>query len=117
MFRTLLLVFLLLIAAIGPAAAEPRNQADDPAYSHISALIEESAALSLPVRVERALTLTLHAANDALRAGETARAIVLLKTFTFEVRGVKRAKRLRAEAADMLMAKAEEAIGTLGVSR
>ena len=67
--------------------------------------MDESAALSLPVRVERAFRLTLHAANDALREGEISRALtLLLRTFTFEVRGVKRAKRLHADAADVLIA-------------
>ena|SRR5687767_7672047 len=117
MFRTLLLILFCLIAARGLAAADPPDAADDSAVSCIAALMDESAALSLPVRVERAFTLTLHAANDALRQGETGRAMVLLRTFTFEVRGVKRAKRLHAEAADMLIARAEEAIVTLGQSR
>jgi len=118
MLRTLLLILFCLIAARGLAAADPPDAAaDDPTVSCIAALVDESAALSLPVRVERAFKLTLHAANHALRQGETGRAMVLLRTFTFEVRGVKRAKRLHAEAADMLIAKAEEAIVTLEQSR
>ena len=40
-----------------------------------------------------------------------------MTTFTFEVRGVKRANRLGAEAADVLIAKAEDAIGALRKSR
>lgn len=118
MFRTLLLVVLLLITARGAAAADqPDQTADDPAYNYIAAIIDESAALSLPVRVERAFNLTLHAASDAFREGKTARAVVMLRTFTFEVRGVKRARRLRAEAADVLIARAEEAIDALQRSR
>jgi hypothetical protein len=37
-----------------------------------------------------------------------------LRTFAFEVRGVKRARRLPEAAADALLARAEEAIGALG---
>ena len=117
MLRTLLLILFCLIAARGLAAADPPDAGHDPAVSRIAALVDESAALSLPVRVERAFNLTLHAANDALRRGETGRAMVLLRTFTFEVRGVKRAKRLHADAADLLIAKAEDAIASLGQSR
>ena len=118
MRRTLLLVLIGFIGAGGPAAADPQYPtAHDPSISHIAALIDESAALSLPVRVERAFKLTLHAADDALRQGETARALVLLRTFTFEVRGVKRARRLPPEAADMLIVRAEEAIVALGQRR
>ena len=114
MFRTLLLVVLLLIAGRGAAAADPPDRtADDPAYNYIAAIIDESAALSLPVRVERAFNLTLYAASDAFREGKTASAVVMLRTFTFEVRGVKHARRLRAEAADLLIARAEEAIDAL----
>src|SRR5687767_3765277 len=106
------------MAARGPAAADPQYPTThDPATSHIAALIDESAALSLPVRVERAFKLTLHAADNALRQGKTARALVLLRTFTFEVRGVKRARRLPPEAADMLIGRAEEAIVALGQRR
>ena len=115
MFRTLLLVLVLLITARGVASADPPDlTADDPAYHCIAALIDESAALPLPVRVERAFKLTLHAAHDAFREGQTAKAVILLRTFTFEVRGVRRAKRLSPEAADVLIARAEDAIGALG---
>jgi hypothetical protein len=111
MLRTLFLILFCVTAPSGLAAADPPDTARvDPAASCIATLLDESAALSLPVRVERAFTLTLHAADDALRHRENGRAIVLLRTFTFEVRGVKRAKRLEPETADMLIAKAEEAI-------
>jgi hypothetical protein len=111
MFRIALVMLVFLLAARGQAAAGPT---EEPASSCIEALIDESAALALPARVERAFTLTLYAAHDALRDGDTTRAMILLRTFTFEVRGVKRAKRLRPESADMLIAKADEAIETLG---
>ena len=108
----------LSITASGVAAGDPPDRTvDDPAFSYIAAIVDESAALSLPARVERALSLTLRAATDALHEGQTDRAVVLLRTFTFEVRGVKRAKRLRAEAADVLIARAEEAIGALRKSQ
>lgn len=113
MFRTLGPILVVLLVASGAAAANPPNgQADDPTQVHVAALIGESAALSLPPRVERALLLTLHAADDALRQGEASRARVLLKTFAVEVRGVKRAKRLPPAAADALIARAEAAIET-----
>ena len=118
MFRTLLVMMLILIAArVLAAARQVEAPAEHSAHSRIAVLMDESAALSLPVRVERAFQLTLHAANNALHEGETARAVVLLKTFTFEVRGVKRAKRLEPEAADMLILIAEEAISALDRSR
>jgi hypothetical protein len=116
MFRSLLLI--VLIMAPGIAAADPPDRTvDDDAFNYIAALVDESAALSLPARIERALSLTLRAAGDALREGQTDRAVVLLRTFTFEVRGVKRAKRLPAEAADVLIAGAEDAIGALRKSQ
>jgi hypothetical protein len=113
MFRAFGLLLVVLLAASGVAAANPPNpQADDPTQVHVAVLIDESAALSLPPRVERALLLTLQAAGDALRQGEASRARVLLKTFAVEVRGVKRAKRLPPAAADALIARAEAAIQT-----
>ena len=116
MFRSLFLI--LLITAPGVAAADPPDRTvDDPAFNYIAAIVDESATLSLPARIERALSLTLSAASDAIREGQTDRAVVLLRTFTFEVRGVKRAKRLRAEAADVLIARAEDAIGALRKSQ
>ena len=112
MFRAVGLLLVVLLGA-SAAAAHPQNaQGDDPTQLHVAALIDESAALSLPPRVERALLLTLNAAGDALRQGEAARARVLLKTFAVEVRGVKRAKRLPPSAADALIARAEAAIQT-----
>ena len=119
MIRRTLAVVLLLLGALGVATAQPLDglAPEDPAHIQISTLIQESAALSLPVRVDRAFRLTLNAAHDALREGQVSRALTLLRTFTFEVRGVKRAKRLRADVADALIARAEEAIGALSASR
>ena len=112
MVRNLFIVLLVLLVA-GQAAANPPDPApENPAQAHVAALIDESAALSLPPRVERAFLLTLRAANDALRQGESSRARILLKTFTVEVRGVKRARRVPADAADALIARAEAAIQT-----
>ena len=115
MRHTLLAALLVLFASRGVAAAHPPDPApEEEASGRIAFLIDESAALSLPLRVERAFLLTLHAANDALRRGHVSQAVTLLNTFAFEVRGVKRAKRLRAEAADALIARAEDVIRTLG---
>ena len=114
MRRTLVLAcFLTVVAARGIAAAHPPDAA--PAVTPencIAALISDSAALSLPVRVERAFLLTLHAAADALRQGEIVRAQTLLRTFAFEVRGVKRARRVPADVADALIARTEAALRT-----
>ena len=114
MLRSFGLVVVVLVVASGAAAANPPNPAQgaDPTQVQVAALIGESSALSLPPRVERAFLLTLLAVNDALRQGEAARARVLLNTFAIEVRGVKRAKRLPAAAADALIARAEAAIET-----
>lgn len=114
MRRIALIACFLIIAARGIASAHPPDAApgDSPATS-IAALIAESASLSLPVRVERAFLLTLHAAADALRHGENVRAQTLLRTFAFEVRGVKRARRVPADVADALLARAETALRTL----
>ena len=118
MCRTVLIASLLLFAARGIAAAHPPDAApQEPPSTQIEALIAGSTALSLPVRVERALLLTLHAAADALRNGEMSKVQMLLKTFAVEVRGVKRAKRVRADAAEALIASAEEVIGALGPPR
>jgi hypothetical protein len=114
MLRSFVLALVMLLAASGGAAANPPNPAqdDDPTKVHVAALIDESAALSLPPRVERAFLLTLFAVNEALQQGEPSRARVLLKTFAVEVRGVKRAKRLPPAVADALLARAEAAIQT-----
>ena len=114
MFRAFGLLLVVSLVASVAAAANPPNpaQVDDPTQVQVAALINQSAALSLPPRVERALLLTLQAAGDALRQGEASRARVLLKTFAVEVRGVKRAKRLPPAAADDLIARAEAAIQT-----
>jgi hypothetical protein len=113
MIRRTFAAVLLLLAALGVATAQPLAAPQDPAHAQIAALIQESAALGLPARVEHALTLTLRAAQDAVINGQRSRARTLLRTFAFEVRGVRRAKRLPAGAADALIAKAVAAIGTL----
>ena len=111
MCRIAVLSCFLIIAARGIAAAHPPDAAPDQSPATcIAALIADSAALSLPTRVERAFLLTLHAAADAVRNGEIVRAQILLKTFAFEVRGVKRAHRLPADVADALIARTEAAV-------
>lgn len=114
MIRRTFAAVLLLLAALGVATAQPLDGLvqEDPARVKIAALIQESATLALPARVERALMLTLHAAEKALHEEQNENAAVLLRTFAFEVRGIKRAKRLPAETADALIARAEDAIHT-----
>lgn len=112
MMRSLVIVLLFLLAAGRAAANPPESAPANPAQAHVAALIDESAALSLPPRVERALLLTLRAADDALRRGEPSTARIFLQTFAVEVRGVKRARRLPGDAADALLARAEAAIET-----
>lgn len=113
MRRTVLIACFLIIASRGIAAAHPPDAAPDPSLAaSIAALIADSAALSLPARVERAFLLTLRAAEDALRQGEIVRAQTLLRTFAFEVRGVKRARRVRPDVADVLIARTEAALRT-----
>ena len=109
MFRTIVFVAFMIAAVVAVAAAEPVPQAPDDSCQ-IAALIDTSAALRLPPRVERAFLLTLRTAGDAYHQGEIQRALTLLRTFSFEVRGVRRAKRLPPEAADMLLARTEDAI-------
>ena len=109
MFRTIFFVAFMIVAAVAIAAAQPLSQAPDDSCQ-IAALIDTSAALGLPTRVERAFLLTLRAASEACHQGESQRALTLLRTFSFEVRSVKRAKRLRTETADMLLARTEDAI-------
>ena len=115
MIRRTFAAVLLLLAALGVATAQPLAGVapPDPALVQIAALIQESAALGLPARVEHALTLTLRAAQDAVLNGQPSRARTLLRTFAFEVRGVRRAKRLPTGVADALIAKAVAAMGTL----
>jgi hypothetical protein len=111
MFRALILAIVVLAAAHGVAAANPPDpQPDDTALDRIAALIGTSATLELPVRVERAFMLTLQAADEAYNRGEIRRTLTLLRTFAFEVRSVRRAKRLPADAADMLLGRTEDAI-------
>jgi outer membrane PBP1 activator LpoA protein len=112
MVRSLIIVLLVLLGAGAALAYPPDSAPPNPAQAQVAALIDESGALSLPPRVERAFLLTLLAADAALRQGESSRARVLLNTFAIEVRGVKRARRLRADAADALIARAEAAIET-----
>lgn len=101
----------LIIVGCGIAAADPPDAApDDTPAASIAALIDDSVRLSLPHRVERAFLLTLHAAADALRQGDLVRAQILLRTFAFEVRGVKRARRVPADVADALIARTEAAL-------
>jgi hypothetical protein len=115
MIRRAFAAVLLLLAALGIATAQPLAQdaPQDPAGRHIAALIQESATLGLPARVEHALTLTLRAAQDAVLNGQRSKARILLRTFAFEVRGVRRAKRLPAGDADALIARAVAAMATL----
>jgi hypothetical protein len=115
MIRRVFAAVLLLLAALGVATAQPLDEPapQDAARIQIAVLIQESEALGLPARVEHALMLTLRAAEDAVHEGQRSRALTLLRTFAFEVRGVKRAKRLSAGAADALIARAVEAMGTL----
>ena len=115
MIRRAFAAVLLVLAAFGIATAQQlgRVAPQDPAHRHIAALIQESAALRLPARVEHALTLTLRAAQDAVLNGEPSKARILLRTFAFEVRGVRRAKRLSAGDADALLARAAAAMATL----
>jgi len=107
-------VGVLLIAMLGVANAQTppglvshRTQEGD----GIERLMAEMTALSLPSRIERALMLTLQAADAALHQGRMSEARVLLRTFANEVRGVRRARRLSVETADVLLAKAEGAAG------
>jgi hypothetical protein len=105
MFRRILFAVFMIIAAVVVANAQPSDDS-----CQIAALIDTSAALGLPTRVERAFLLTLRTAGDAYHQGEIQRALTLLRTFSFEVRSVKRAKRVRPEAADMLLTRTEDAI-------
>ena len=114
MTRRLVVAVLLLLAALGVATAQPlAGTLRDPAHVQIAALIQESIAMEMPPRVEHALVLTLRAAHDAALEGQRSRALTLLRTFAFEVRGVKRAKRVPARTADALIARAVQVMGTL----
>jgi hypothetical protein len=113
-FRYLVLSAVLLAAGHASAGADPVNLGSGGSVcTQIAALMDESVALKLPPRVERALTLTLQAADAAVHDGQNGRARTLLRTFAFEVRGATRAKRLQDDAAQVLIAGAQEAIGTL----
>jgi len=101
---------LVLLAAYAAVAASPLRAKSGETASSITALIVELTSLSLPPRVERAFLLTLNAAAEAAREGQTARAQTLLRTFAFEVRGVKRARRITAETANPLIEKVERLI-------
>jgi hypothetical protein len=115
MIRRTFAAVLLLLAALGVATAQPLDGVAprDAAHVQIAALIQESIAMEMPPRVEHALTLTLHAAHNAALQGQRSRALTLLRTFAFEVRGVKRAKRVPAGSADALIARAVQVMGTL----
>ena len=119
MLRRICAVVFLLLAALGVATAQPLDAraSEEAAHLDITALIQQTTALALPARVERAFMLTLNAASDAYLHGEFARTVTLLRTFTYEVRSVKRAKRLPPATADALIARAELAIGTLSPPR
>lgn len=109
-------VVVLLFAALGVANAQaPLGLVSHSSHDgdRIERLMAEMTALSLPTRIERALMLTLQAADTALHQGRIAQARVLLRTFVYEVRGVKRARRLSADTADGLLARAEQAAGGL----
>ncbi|HUP41169.1 MAG TPA: hypothetical protein VM115_13680 [Vicinamibacterales bacterium] len=114
MLRALSFAAFIILAHAAATSAQslPQAQAQDDTCQ-IAALIDMSAALELPTRVERALLLTLRTAGDAYHQGEIHRALTLLRTFTFEVRGARRAKRLPPDSADMLLARAEDAIREL----
>ena len=117
MFRVLLASLVVLVTLREIAAAHPPDLAPvQVADTYVASLIVESTALLLPVRVERAFLLTLRAADDALRRGDVARALTHLRTFAFEVRSVRRAGRVPADAADALAARAEAAIAALRTS-
>ena len=109
MFRALTFVAFITVAQCALATAQSLPEAPDDACQ-IATLIETSAALELPTRVERAFLLTLRTAGDAYHRGEIPRALTLLRTFAFEVRSVTRAKRLPPDSADMLLARTEDAI-------
>jgi hypothetical protein len=112
MFRTICLVAFMTVAVPAVAAAQSVPQPpDDPCQ--IAALIDTSAALGLPTRIERAFLLTLRTASDAYHQGDMQRALTLLRTFRYEVRSVRRAKRLPADTADILLARSEDAIRSL----
>jgi hypothetical protein len=114
MFRHLVIAAALVASARGLAGADPVNVGSaEPVCAQITALLDESVALKLSPRVERAFTLTLQAADAAVHDGHNGRALTLLRTFAFEVRGVTRAKRLEEDAAQALIAGTEAAIGRL----
>ena len=115
MFRALTFVAFIAVAQPALATAQSLPEAPDDACQ-ITALIQTSAALELPTRVERAFLLTLRTARDAYHRGEMPRAVTLLRTFASEVRSVKRAKRLPPDSADMLLARTEDAIRELARS-
>ena len=119
MLRRICAIVFVLLAALGVATAQPLDTRGPEEATHldITALMQQSTALALPARVERAFMLTLNAAREAYFQGEFAKTITLLRTFTFEVRSVKRAKRLPPATADALIARAELAIGTLSQPR
>jgi hypothetical protein len=114
MFRRLAAAALLLLAAWSIAVAQPAgDERNDRLDMEIAALVSEITDASLPVRIERAFLLTLRCAADAIRQGDVSRAQMLLRTFAFEVRGVRRAKRISPDAADPLIEKAEKLIATM----
>src|SRR5688572_27383132 len=113
MSRTPALLLVLLTCFPVMAAAGPGELGDESACSRLAALIHESTALSLPARVERAFMLTLIEADSAAHNGDRLKALTYLRTVTVEVRGAKRVDRVRPQAADVLIAKAREAMEAL----
>ena len=115
MRRIIAMSLLVLLAAYAAVAASPRGAGStDTTSTAITELIADLASLSLPPRVERAFLLTLNAAADAAREGQAEKAQTLLRTFTFEVRGVKRAKRIPAETANPLIERVEKLMVMMG---
>ena len=113
MSRTPALLLVLMTCFPGMAMAGPGEAGNETACSRIAALIHESTALSLPARVERAFMLTLIEADNAAHNGDRLKALTYLRTFTVEVRGAKRVDRVRPQEADVLIAKAREAMEAL----
>jgi hypothetical protein len=113
MSRTPAFLLVLLTCFHGIATAGPGDAVDDSACTKIAALIDQSTALSLPARVERAFTLTLIEADNAAHRGDHPTALTLLRTFTVEVRGANRVHRVPSRAADALIARAQEAMRAL----
>jgi hypothetical protein len=79
----------------------------------IAGLIGQVAALDLPQRVERALTVTLRAADAAASRGRPPAARALLGAFVLEVHVLARRNLLTDAAAQDLIAQAQAIVNTL----